>query len=67
MTHNGYTLEFTRRRYGKTTFTWIYLVVGDKQLPTGDPVPKIMPSKADLDAAVNHALKCRATAEEGKK
>lgn len=67
MIHNGYKLEYVRRRYGKTTYTWIYLVIGKKRFPTGDPVPKIMPSKDDRDRAVSHALRCaETTVGEGK-
>lgn len=55
MFHNGYEIDFTRRRYGKQTFTWINVRFGDKWQGSGDPVPKIMPSKADLAAAVESA------------
>ena len=39
-------IEFERRRYGKATFTWIF--VDGK--PVGDPIQKIRPSKADIEA-----------------
>ncbi len=55
MQHNGHQIDFTRRRYGRNTFTWIYVRFGDKWQSTGDPVRKIIPSKKDLDEAIKRA------------
>lgn len=38
-------VSFVRRRYGRRTFTWIYI---NDECPC-DPVAKIMPSKADIE------------------
>lgn len=65
MKHNGYEIDLTRRRYGKkTTFTWVSVKFGDKWLSAGDPLQKIMPSKKDLDAAIQIALNRAAPVSE---
>lgn len=55
MNHNGYEISFTRRRYGKTTFTWTHVKIGDHWQETGDPLQKIQPSKTDIEAAIKRA------------
>ena len=55
MKHYGYEIDLTRRRYGKATFTWICVKLGDKWQSTGDPLQKIMPSRKDLDEAIKRA------------
>ena len=53
---NGYEVELTRRRYGQTTFTWIYVKFGNKWKSTGDPLQKIMPSRTDIEEAIKRAF-----------
>ncbi len=60
MIQNGHEISFTRRRYGKATFTWIYVKFGDRWQETGDPLQKIMPSKKDVEDAVSRAHAHRA-------
>jgi predicted 3-demethylubiquinone-9 3-methyltransferase (glyoxalase superfamily) len=60
MKHKGYEIHFTRRRYGRTTFTWVYVKFGASWQSTGDPLQKIMPSKKDLDEAIERAHAHRA-------
>jgi hypothetical protein len=62
MIYKGYELYFTRRRYGKTMFTWIYVKLGESWQSTGDPLQKIMPSKKDLDEAIDRAQAYRSAA-----
>ncbi len=55
MIQNGHEICFTRRRYGKATFTWISVKFGNKWQETGDPLQKIMPSKKDVENAIKRA------------
>lgn len=55
MQQNGYEICFTRRRYGRKMFTWIYVRIGNKWQSTGDPLPKIMPSRIDIEEAIKRA------------
>ena len=41
LTVNGYMIQFDRRRYGSTTYTWAYAVVDDQWVSLGDPYPAI--------------------------
>ena len=41
LTVNGYMIQFDRRRYGSTTYTWAYAVVDDQLVSLGDPYPAI--------------------------
>lgn len=52
-------MELTRRRYGKTTFTWISVRIGNKWQSTGDPLQKILPSGKDFDEAIERAKNFR--------
>ena len=40
--YNGIPLHFTRRRYGKTTFTWLDWWNGSEWVSAGDPWPSIV-------------------------
>lgn len=53
ITHNGeeFRFRFTRRRYGRTTFTWAEVHNGDHWLDLGDPWPCTNPPKEQLIAA----------------
>ncbi len=55
MTYDGHEISFTRRRYGKATFVWIYVKFGADWQETGDPLQKIMPSKKDVEDAIKRA------------
>jgi hypothetical protein len=53
----GYEIEFERRRYGHTTYTWVYGRLEDEdQKPyenwecLGDPWPCITPKRAEIHA-----------------
>lgn len=55
MQQSGHEIYFERRRYGRTTFTWIYVLISDKWQSTGDPLSKIMPSRSDIEEAIKRA------------
>lgn len=55
----GYEASLTRRRYGNITYTWIHFLINKKWQESGDPLPKIMPSRKDYAAALERAIRYR--------
>lgn len=49
-------LRMTRRRYGRTTYTWVEVRVGDEWVSLGDPWPCVTPKRAEVEAAVKLIL-----------
>lgn len=45
---DGVCVNFTRRRYGTTTFTWAESLIDGVWVDLGDPWPCLRPSKSDL-------------------
>ena len=45
-------LNFERRRYGRTTFTWVSVKINGEWHSTGDPWPCVTPPKREVAAAV---------------
>lgn len=53
----GVQFEFTRRRYGSTTYTWAVAILPDgRRLDLGDPWPGVTWPKKELARAVKTAL-----------
>ncbi|MGD9725712.1 MAG: hypothetical protein AB7E70_09590 [Hyphomicrobiaceae bacterium] len=52
MTTSNYEFRFERRRYGRTTFTWVYVRHPEtgEWLSLGDPYQGVRPPAAELDA-----------------
>jgi hypothetical protein len=50
------TFTFERRRYGKTTYTWAFLVDGSKRISLGDPWNCLNPKRLELEEAAIAAL-----------
>lgn len=58
MLFRGHILDFTRRRYGKSSYyTWIYVKIGEKWQSTGDPLPRRKPTDAELADAIERAYR----------
>jgi hypothetical protein len=53
---DDFEVAFNRRRYGTTTFTWAYLVLGDEWLALYDPWPAVTWPRAELERAVERKL-----------
>jgi hypothetical protein len=51
---DGVPLNFTRRRYGKTTFTWVEAFDGLAWRSLGDPWPAITPAANQIREAVKN-------------
>ena len=66
MFQNGHEIDFTRRRYGKQTFTWIAVRIAGIWQNSGDPVPKIMPSRTDIADAIKRASRQPSTDEKNQ-
>ena len=47
----GQKFSFVRRRYGKTTFTWVYVQHAGERLSLGNPWPCTTPAVSKLVAA----------------
>jgi hypothetical protein len=47
-TIQGLTFRFTRRRYGRQTYTWVEVHQGGAWLSLGDPWPVIRPAQDEL-------------------
>lgn len=47
----GFEFSFERRRYGSTTYTWVYLNRGADRVSLGDPWPCVTPKRSELIAA----------------
>ena len=53
----GITYQFARRRYGRTTYTWVTAVLPDgTQLDLGDPWPCLTPKRAEMEDATRRAV-----------
>lgn len=48
--------RFTRRRYGKTTYTWAEVKYGDRWLSLGDPWPAVNWRRSELIKAAENAI-----------
>lgn len=55
---------FTRRRYGRTTFTWVHVEIDGELVDLGDPWPCITPKRKDMEAALTGLLACRSQQTE---
>lgn len=53
-------VTFERRRYGRTTYTWAYLHLGNKKIGLGDPWPGVMWPKRVLQEEIATAKAQRA-------
>ena len=53
-TIQGVTFRFTRRRYGRQTYTWVEVERGGEWVSLGDPWPCLRPATAELVAAAQH-------------
>lgn len=54
MQHN---LSYERRRYGNTTYTWIYVEYNGEWLSLGDPWPCVNPKQSEVNAAIQATIK----------
>ena len=52
----GFEFKFSRRRYPRQTFTWVWVRVGDEWMSLGDPWPCVVPAKAQLLKAAKEVL-----------
>lgn len=43
---------FARRRYGKTTFTWVEYHNGREWVQLGDPWPALNPNRQEIETAI---------------
>jgi hypothetical protein len=50
--HPNGEVEFERRRYGRTTYTWAYVWFDGERHSCGEPWPSVMPKKAELAVEV---------------
>lgn len=51
-----YGITFERRRYGKTTFTWVSVQPSQGTLfDLGDPWPVLNPKRTEIEAAIRNA------------
>ena len=48
----GKPIWFTRRRYGKTTFTWVQVDIGGTLRDLGDPWPCITPKRTEMEESL---------------
>lgn len=49
---SGYPVHFTRRRYGKTMFTWVSFYNGSEWIELGDPWPSLQVSATEIAEAI---------------
>jgi len=49
--------QFSRRRYGNTTYTWVSVKVGDRFVSLGDPWPCVVPKASEVIAAADAVLR----------
>lgn len=51
-----YNISFERRRYGTTTYTWVYATPqnGTPSFDLGDPWPCITPKRAEIEASIRN-------------
>jgi hypothetical protein len=54
---DGRALAFTRRRYGKTTYTWVFVWDGTQWVDLGDPWPVLSPKHSELKEAIARKVK----------
>jgi hypothetical protein len=45
-------LRFERRRYGRTTYTWVYVKLNGEWVSLGDPWPCITPKMSEIATAI---------------
>lgn len=48
----GKPVNFTRRRYGATTFTWVSYHNGSQWVELGDPWPSLNVSREEIEKAI---------------
>jgi hypothetical protein len=46
-------LSFERRRYGRTTYTWVYVNLDGRWVSLGDPWPCVTPKRSEIREAVS--------------
>ena len=63
----GHPAWFTRRRYGKTTFTWVQVDVDGDLVDLGDPWPCITPKRVEMEAALRGMIEFRSRLSEAAK
>lgn len=44
----GRPIWFTRRRYGRQTYTWVHVLVNGQLVDLGDPWPCINPKRSEI-------------------
>lgn len=52
----GFEVRFTRRRYGRRTYTWAHVKRGDEWYTCGDPWPGVNWPKFELMRAIEDTL-----------
>jgi len=52
----SYDIDYTRRRYGNVTYTWVEVRVDDEWHHLGDPWPCITPKKSEVIREINNVL-----------
>lgn len=60
----GHPVRFTRRRYGRTTYTWVEVKLHGEWMDLGDPWPCVMPTKDSLQMAVQYLIDLNTTANQ---
>lgn len=52
-----YPLRFERRRYGRTTITWVYATINGVEYQLGDPWPHLRPALREMRIALSDVLR----------
>lgn len=50
----GYQVYVERRRYGRTTYTWLYIDIDGERTQLGDPWPCITPKRTEIEDAIRY-------------
>ena len=53
-TISGYKVRYTRRKYGRKTYTWAEVFLFDEWHMLGDPWPSTVIPKSELVAAIDY-------------
>ena len=55
---DGVKISFVRRRYGRTTYTWLHAFINGAWDTIGDPWPCLNPPKREIKEALKCAVNC---------
>jgi len=54
LTTCGHDVLCERRRYGRQTYTWLYIKLDGELTQLGDPWPCVNPARSEVQAAVEY-------------